>query len=98
MADFHNTSSRYVNTPVRDFYLDLWTTIDIEESLEDEKFVITSKYNERPDLLSYDRYQTPKLWWIFAKRNIDILIDPINDFKSGVEIFIPSLKNLGNIL
>lgn len=56
----------------------------------DEVYVIEQKYNMRPDLLSYDRYGTTKYWWVFAARNMNILKDPIRDFKTGIEIRLPN--------
>lgn len=91
MAGINKASSRYSDTKIKDFYLDIWNTNTvIPASINDELMVIDSKYHERPDKLSYDLYGTPRLWWVFAMRNMDVLFDPINDFKAGVEIFVPS--------
>ena len=49
----------------------------------------------RPDLLAYDRYGSSRYWWLFAMRNKDIIIDPIQDFKTGITIRIPKLENVG---
>jgi hypothetical protein len=35
-------------------------------------------------------YGNTRLWWVFALRNPDILKDPLEDFKSGVVIKLPS--------
>jgi len=98
MANFNRADSPYVNTPVKDFYLDIWTNIEIPKSANDELFILTPKYHERPDLLAHDRFGTTRLWWIFARYNMDTLIDPIKDFKSGLEIRIPALKNIGRLV
>jgi hypothetical protein len=90
MADIHKFTSRYRGTPIKDFYLDLWTEIEIPESPNDLLIEVDPKYDERPDLLSFDLYGTPRLWWVFAIRNPDTLIDPINDFRSGILIFAPT--------
>lgn len=90
-------SSQYKLTPTKDFYLDIWTQISVAESNDDNEFQITSKYSERPDLLSYDLYGTPKFWWVFALRNKDILIDPIFDFKEGTKIMVPSNLTVENL-
>lgn len=90
MAEFHKFTSRYRSTPVKDFYLDLWDEIEITESADDLLVELDAKYDERPDLLSFDLYGTPRLWWVFAIRNPDTLIDPINDFKSGIIIYAPT--------
>ena len=48
----------------------------------------------RPDLCSYELYGTSKYWWIFAKRNPDIIEDPIRDFTVGTRIRIPSKASI----
>lgn len=90
MAEFHKFTSRYRATPVKDFYLDLWVEIEIGESADDLLIELDAKYDERPDLLSFDLYGTPRLWWVFAVRNPDTLIDPLGDFKSGIIIYAPT--------
>ena len=55
-------------------------------------------YAYRPDLLAYDLYGTPRLWWVFAQRNPNEIEDPIYDFKPGTVIRIPKLSNLQNDL
>ena len=92
MASIHGDSSYYKETPIKDFYLDLWQaeSYEVPASIDDEQMVISSKYHRRPDLLAYDLFGDSKLWWIFPMRNKDLLIDPINDFVSGLEIWIPS--------
>lgn len=98
MAQFNRATSQYINTPVKDFYLDIWDPIDIPESTSDEKIMIETKHHKRPDLLSFEVYGTPRLWWIFAVRNIDILIDPIEDFVAGTIIFVPSESSIEGLL
>jgi hypothetical protein len=65
---------------------------------DDYLYEVEAQYNFRPDLLSYDLYGTPKLWWVFAQRNLDILKDPVFDFKSGVKIFLPKKSALQKAL
>jgi hypothetical protein len=84
----------YANTPQTDFYLDIWSPVFVTTNASDSLFEIDPKYNKRPDLLSYDLYGTPNYWWIFALRNMDTLVDPINDFLSGVIIYIPQLTSI----
>ena len=62
----------------------------VPASSDDVPYVIGAQYNHRPDLLAYDLYDTPKLWWIFAQRNMDVIEDPIYDFEAGVEILLPN--------
>ena len=43
-------------------------------------------------------YGTVRLWWLFALRNPDILVDPIEDFKAGVTIFLPSGESVQRMM
>lgn len=88
---------RYKNTPIKEFYLDIWVPITIAENANDYAYVIPPRFDERPDLLSYELFGTPNLWWIFAIRNMDELVDPIGDFKSGLEITIPAKNSFEDL-
>lgn len=83
------STSQYLATPIKDWYLDLWVPRPVPRSDFDKIVVIPPGFNQRPDLMSQQEYGTPRLWWVFAVRNPDIIIDPIEDFLSGIEIFIP---------
>lgn len=98
MADFHKQTSFYKSTPVRDFYLDLWNPIEIPESINDREYVIESKYNQRPDLLAHAEYGSPRLWWVFAMANKDVLVDPMGDFIAGKTIIIPSQTTIERLI
>jgi hypothetical protein len=89
MAQNSKDTSQYLLTPIKDWYLDLWVPRSVSASIADNLYVIPAKYDQRPDLLSQETYGTPTLWWVFAVRNPDLIMDPINDFLSGLEIFIP---------
>jgi len=43
-------------------------------------------------------YGTPKLWWVFVQRNMDVIKDPIYDFEPGTEIYLPKKSNLERFL
>ena len=91
MATFHSNNSFLKNTQVTKFYLDVNTLPKIPQSASDELYTIESRYDKRPDLLANDLFGTVKLWWVFALRNPDKLIDPLEDFTSGKEIFLPRI-------
>jgi len=65
---------------------------------DDILYEIDSFYEQRPDLLSFDLYGTPKLWWVFMHRNMDTISDPIWGFKSGLLIRIPKKSTLSKYL
>jgi len=90
-------SNQYRDTKIKDFYLDVWTSITMPSSINDDEITISSKYHQRPDLLSYQLYGSANYWWVFALRNKDILIDPIADFKSGTKIFVVSKSTVESL-
>lgn len=97
-AEYKFTSPWY-NTPMTNNYLDIWEPRPISAQPDDFNYTIQPQYNYRPDLLAHDLYGTSKLWWVFMQRNIDVISDPIYDFKVGVIIKLPKksllLSNLG---
>lgn len=90
MASNSKDTSQYSITPIKDFYLDLWVPRNVPNSDFDKILIIPPEFNQRPDLLSQQEYGTPRLWWVFCVRNPDLIIDPINDFVAGLEIYIPT--------
>lgn len=90
MAASSKETSQYLQTPIKDFYLDIWNPIAVSSSIFDTLFTIPAAFNQRPDLLSQQEYGTPALWWVFTIRNPDLIIDPINDFVAGLQIYIPN--------
>ena len=93
MANYSNTSPYFNSREVAD-YLDILAprTITVED--DDQSYTIERTYAYRPDLLSYDLYGTPRLWWVFAQRNPNEIEDPIYDFKPGVTVQLPKKENL----
>ena len=98
MADFHTRDSFLKRTETFDQFLDINNLPSIPKQIDDESYVIDAAYNERPDLLAYDRYGSSRLWWVFALRNPDLIEDPIRDFKGGLEIKVPQKGVLDTIL
>lgn len=90
----YSSSSPWYNTKQNTSYLELWEPRPVPASDDDFQYTIQPQYNYRPDLLAYDIYGNPKLWWVFTQRNINILIDPIYDFRAGVTIALPKKTTL----
>jgi prophage DNA circulation protein len=61
---------------------------------DDVVYEVTSKYENRPDLLAYELYGDSALWWVFAVRNKNTIKDPIYDLVAGTKIYIPRLSTL----
>lgn len=95
MARNSKDTSQYLSTPITDWYLDIMVPRTVPASEFDKIIRIPPAYDQRPDLMSQAEYGTPRLWWVFAVRNPDLINDPIQDFVSGLEIFVPVniLKN-----
>lgn len=89
MSSLNKISSPYYGTPIKDFYLDLWVqNPNLIPTINDYSVFIEANMHQRPDVLANKLYGTPNLFWLFAIRNMDIIVDPINDFKSGLQIIV----------
>tara|TARA_B110000444_G_C18839528_1_gene597985 strand:- start:1478 stop:1777 length:300 start_codon:yes stop_codon:yes gene_type:complete len=97
MANFHSNDSFLRNAQVTDFYLDLNSLPRMPKSISDDIYVIESRYDKRPDLLAHKLYGTANLWWVFALRNPDLLVDPLEDFVSGLKIFTPTKGTIDRV-
>jgi hypothetical protein len=93
MADYSNTSP-YADTGETADHLDILNLRTLTAEQDDQSYTIERTYAYRPDLLAYDLYGSPRLWWVFVQRNPDQLEDPIYDFKPGVTIQLPKKENL----
>ena len=90
----YNKSSPYFLSKQNNLYLELLTIRPVPAEKDDFLYKIENHYIHRPDLLSYDLYGTPKLWWVFMQRNLDRIQDPIWDFIPGLEIYVPKGESL----
>jgi len=97
MTSYESTSP-YFNTSYTQFYLDVMVNRPIPKDQDDLPFVITQTYQYRPDMLAFDLYQTPTLWWVFYQRNPNTLQAPPLDFKTGTTIYLPKISTLQQTL
>jgi hypothetical protein len=98
MASFHDNHSFLKKADVNKFYLGMNNLPKIPKSTADRLYAIESRYENRPDLLAHELYGTVKLWWVFALRNPDVIIDPLTDFASGTKIYIPPRETIDRVL
>jgi len=100
MASIHSRESFLKNAIARPgkLYLDVNPLTTIPKSRNDTEYVIESQYNTRPDLLAYKLYGSTNLWWVFAARNPDLLIDPLEDFTAGKTIYLPTQETINSVL
>ena len=93
MAKYSNTSP-YFATEENNISLDFFVPRTITAEDDDISYTIDRIYAYRPDLLAFDLYGNPRLWWVCAQRNPDSIEDPVYDFAPGVVIQLPKLSNL----
>jgi alpha-L-fucosidase len=98
MAAVYSNTSPWYNTPSKITHLDLLVIRPVSAEVDDFLYTIEAQYAYRPDLLAFDLYGTPSLWWVFIQRNLDVLQDPIFDFIPGMQIYIPKNSSLTTIL
>jgi hypothetical protein len=75
-------------------FLDINKLPNVKVTLNDEQYTIDPAYDQRPDLLASALYNNSRLWWVFALRNPDTIVDPLRDFKAGTVIFLPSAGSI----
>jgi hypothetical protein len=90
----YNPSSPYYRTGTFGIFLDVMTNRPITKLSDDTLYEIDSVYEYRPDLLASDLYGDSALWWVFAQRNPNVLVDPLFDFVAGARIYIPKIATL----
>jgi alpha-L-fucosidase len=96
-SNYQNTSP-WFNTKVVNDYLDVMSIRSVSSQVDDFLYTIQPQYTYRPDLLAFDLYGDPRLWWVFTQRNMDVLQDPIFDFVPGTKIYIPKNSGLKTVL
>jgi hypothetical protein len=96
----YTPASAYYGTPSFDNgqFLDLLTVRPIPKLASDVAFTIPPQYEYRPDLLAFDLYGNPTLWWVFAARNPNTLIDPLWNFSADTVIYLPQKSTLQTAL
>ena len=86
----YSTTSFYNGTGTWGPFLDIWSGKTILPDVSDALYQIDSAYDRRPDLLAHDMYHDSNLWWVFAVRNPDVILDPLMSFRTGVVIYVPT--------
>ena len=74
------------------------TNRPIPKEVDDQVLKITEVYQYRPDMLAFDLYDLPELWWVFYQRNPNTLTAPPWDFEAGKEIYLPKITTLRAVL
>lgn len=97
MATYTNKSP-WFKTQQLPGHLNFLSARSVSAEPDDYLYKIEPRYHQRPDLLAHDLYGTPKLWWVFMQRNMDVIADPLFDFKVGTSIYIPKKDTLFSLL
>jgi hypothetical protein len=97
MSNYTSTSP-YFQTGYSQFFLDIMVNRAIPKQPDDRLFKINQTYQYRPDLLSFDLYDTPNLWWVFYQRNPNTLTKPPLDFVAETVIYLPKITTLRTVL
>lgn len=94
----YSSTSPYFTTGYSQFFLETMVNRPIPKETDDLLFTINSTYQYRPDLLAYDLYDNPGLWWVFYQRNPNTLTAPPLDFKVDTMIYVPKITTLRAVL
>jgi hypothetical protein len=87
----YNNASVYYTTNLAPGYLDIINLRTIPISTDDILYTLPETYRHRPDLLAYHLYDNVELWWVFAARNPEIILDPVYDMEPGIQLYLPQL-------
>jgi hypothetical protein len=98
MTTAYKNTSPYSTTKYYGRFLDVMSNRSVPSLPNDKLYSIDRFYHLRPDLLAYDLYQKSALWWVFAVRNPDALKDPLFNFTTGNQIYIPDRAALFSAL
>jgi len=94
--------NQYANTPITDFYLDIANFPSVASLVGNgsstKYYVVSSRHQYRPDLLSYDIYGNSKYWWVLALLNRNQLQDPIRDLKTGMTIRYVDISSMSGVI
>lgn len=88
-------TSRYVQggtTEEGPIGLEWWNRFNFSRDSSDIQYIIESKFNHRPDLISNFFYEDPLLWWFIAQYNN--ILDPFAEMTAGTIINIPTKERM----
>ena len=77
-------------TPIINGYTDIYRPALVPDFDRTKIVVLTQRFDRRPDLLAYELYGEAKFWWLFPLYNKNAILDPINDFVTGLSIYVPT--------
>lgn len=90
----YSTGSAWSATPQTSWCLENLVLRDIPNDPTDRFVVVENKYDQRPYNMAYDIYGSKDYWWVFMVMNLNLIRDPIYDFKGGLRLRIPTKERL----
>jgi hypothetical protein len=94
--NYPNTSA-YAATPQTTWYLGRYVDRPVPPDSTDVAVQLDPKYTYRPDTFSQDQYGTPAYFWVFMRRNLDVIRQVTWDFVGGIQIYVPTLQRLKDL-
>ena len=98
MTTVYSKKSIFYSTPQNNFALGYYVHRKLQPDKSDTYVILSSRHAGKPTLLSYDLYATPAYWWIFNVLNMDVIKDPLRDFKESVVLRVPNLTGLQQLI
>lgn len=81
-------ASPYRSTKVVGRFAGYYVHRSVDPHQDDAIVKVSTRWHQRPDLMSYDLYGNPDLFVVIAVRNK--LQDPIYDLVEGIDVVVPS--------
>lgn len=89
----------YYDTPIENRkFLGFLVDRNIGFSDDDDYVKVEKRHEFRPFVLAYDLYGRDEYAWVFARMNMDILVDPIRDLKEGIILRVPTAERINNLM
>lgn len=87
-------TSPYGDTRQTSWYLSNYVDRPVPADSSDTLIKLDAKYHLRPDMFSQDLYGTPAYYWVFMRRNLDVIRQVTWDFIAGIYIYVPTAQRL----
>lgn len=94
----YNNASPYKDTTQTNWYLLPIKLRQIPPHDTDHYIKLNLDYEHSPNKLAHDVYGDYQFWWVFMVRNMDVIRDPIRDFKEGINLWIPTKERLESLI
>lgn len=90
----YKKTSQYKDSVQTQNFLKYYVHRRIPPANDDYEYTVPSEHHQRPDNAADDIFGNSRLWWVFMVKNMDKLIDPVEDFKEGLVLTVPTIVTL----